>query len=274
MLTRVEVRTRRGTLLNLPLDDVENGLIINEIQGLDPVKATLVSSSFANQDGEQFHSSKREKRNIKLKMGLEPDYVLTTVKALRNRLYDFLMPQSEVTLRFYDDDGSYVDIVGTVESNDAPVFTKDPGADISIVCFNPDFFDPNPVTKTGMSTSDPGDTLSINYAGTVDAGFVFTIRPNRPITAFTLYNTPPDGTVRTLEFVGDLIADDVVTISTVPGAKGATLTRATEVSSILDSVSPESDWIRLQKGENKLWVSLTGAGVPYDIQYVTRLGGL
>jgi hypothetical protein len=155
MLTRVEVRTRRGTLLNLPLDDVENGLVINEIQGLDPVKATLVSSSFANQDGEQFHSSKREKRNIKLKMGLEPDYVLTTVKALRNRLYDFLMPQSEVTLRFYDDDGSYADIVGTVESNDAPVFTKDPGADISIVCFNPDFFDPNPVTESGMSTSDP-----------------------------------------------------------------------------------------------------------------------
>jgi hypothetical protein len=274
MLTRVEVRTRRGTLLNLPLEDVDNGYIIEEIEGLDPVKATLVSSSFAGQDGEQYHSSKREKRNIKFKIGLEPDYVANTVKVLRNRLYNFLMPQSEATLRFYDDDGSYVDIVGRVESNDAPLFTKDPEANISIICFDPDFFDPNSKTEPGVSNSDPNNTISITYDGTVDAGFLFTIRPDRAITSFTIYNSAPDGTMRSMEVVADLIADDVVTISTIPGAKGATLTRANAVTSLLSAISPQSDWIRLQQGENKLRVALSGAGVPYDIQYVTRLGGL
>ncbi len=56
MLIKVEARTSSGALLILPLDDVSSGYVVEEIEGLDPVKATLVSSSFAQADGEQYHT--------------------------------------------------------------------------------------------------------------------------------------------------------------------------------------------------------------------------
>ena len=60
MLTRVEVRNDHGNLLNLSLQEILGGFIVEEIQGLDPVAATIVSSSFAQLDGEQYQSSRRE----------------------------------------------------------------------------------------------------------------------------------------------------------------------------------------------------------------------
>jgi hypothetical protein len=57
MLTGVEVRTIQDNLLALSLDDPSSGFIIEEIEGLDPVKASVVSSSFATMDGEQYQFS-------------------------------------------------------------------------------------------------------------------------------------------------------------------------------------------------------------------------
>ncbi len=44
MLTKLDVSTVQGDLLTLQLDDVSEGLVVLEVEGLDPVKATLVSS--------------------------------------------------------------------------------------------------------------------------------------------------------------------------------------------------------------------------------------
>jgi hypothetical protein len=274
MLTRVEVRTRQGTLLNLPLEDAESGYAIEEIEGLDPVNAILVSSSIAGRPGEHFHTSKREKRNLKMKVKFEPDFDENTVKSLRNRLYSFLMPEAEAMMRFHDTDGSYVDIVGIVESNEAPLFTDEPGADVSLVCFEPDFFDPNPITVSGTSTSSVDQFTTIEYFGTVESGILFRFMVDRPIDGFTIIHVTPANQTRQLEFAASLIAGDLVTISTIPGAKGATLTRANTISSLLYGVSPMSNWITLKQGTNRLRVALAGDAVPFEVQYVTRYGGL
>lgn len=274
MLTRVEVRTRQGTQLNLPLEDVENGFLIDEIEGLDPVKAAYSSSRVTNQSGERKNSSQREKRNLKLKLTLEPDFVDTSVRDLRRTLYSYLMPEETVTLRFHDSLGSYVDIVADVESFDTPLFTDEPAVDISLLCFDPDFFDPNPFTFSGVSAADVNTLNTVNYYGTVKAGVLFTLRPDRPITSFSLIHVLPSGDTQQLDFAEALQAGDVVTISTIPGTKGATLTRAGNISSLLYAVSPQSDWIALRPGVNRIRVAITGNPVPFDIQYVTRYGGL
>lgn len=273
MLSSVEIRTSRGGVLTLPLQDVSDGLVLAEVQGLDPVKATLVSSSFAGADGEQYHSSRREARNITLKLDLEPDYVTTSVSDLRNRLYTYLMPKSEVTLGFYMSNGLYTEIVGRVESLESPQFTQEPAADISLTCFDPDFIDPVPVHLDLMSTDLTTETL-IPYLGTVDTGVVFTLLPDRALSQFTIYHRPPDGTFRQLDFVTALSAGDKLVISTVPGAKGATLTSAGTTKSVLYGVSPQSNWHALQNGDNYFRVYATGAPIPFDIDYITRYGGL
>jgi hypothetical protein len=273
MLTKVEVRNRQGALLSLPLDDISNGLILGDIDGLDPVKATLVSSSFAGADGSQYLASRREDRNIKLTIELQPDFTSFTVRDLRNNLYNYFMTKSEVNLRFYDSDSLVVEIWGRVETCETALFSPEPAMDISIMCFEPDFLAMVAVTLNGMSTADITETL-IPYTGTVETGIQFVFNIDRPLTEFTFYHRAPDGTIRQMDIAGSFIAGDILTITTVQGSKSATLTRSGSTSSLLYAVSPQSNWIELMQGDNYIRVYATGAAIPYSIVYTTRYGGL
>lgn len=275
MLQTVEVRTIGGTLLTLPLEEVTNGLYIENVDGLDPVKASVVSSSFANMDGSQYQSSRREERNLKLTIGLDPDYTIDTpsVEVLRNRLYDFFMPKSEVKFRFILDTGLEVDIIGRVESFETPLFSAEPRVVISVICNDPDFIDVDPVPLSGNTTSTT-TTTTIEYAGTVETGIEFVLNVNRTLTAFTLYHQGPDGITRTFDFSANLVNGDVVKITTIRGKKSVTLTRGGTVSSLLYAKSPQSFWIELSRGNNLFRAYATGAAIPYTLTYTTRYGGL
>jgi hypothetical protein len=275
MLIQVIARTPQGNGLSLPLDESIDGILVDEIEGLDPVKATLVTSSFATLDGEQYQSSRREARNIVLHLTLEPDYVDSTVSSLRGQLYGFFMPKSEVVLSFVNSNGLSVSISGRVESFETPLFTAEPMVDISIMCFDPDFVDMQLQEFVGTTVSTETEGV-IDYPGTVESGlYTFKLMPDRPLTDFTIYHRPPGNDLRMLQFSGDLIANDVLTISTMAGSKGAVLTRAGVDSSVLYSISPQSNWIELQPGgENHIRVYAEGAAIPYQILYLKRYGGL
>lgn len=275
MLNEVVVRNSQGASLSLPLDSVESGLILKDIQGLDPVAASIVSTSFAQLDGEQYQFSRREKRNMLMTIGLEPYYseVADTVRGLRNVLYQFFMPKTEVTLRFNMTDAASVEIKARIESFASPLFTSDPEVVISLLAFNPDFVDPVTVTLPGSTTTGSTPT-NVTYDGTVETGLLFTLNVNRSMTGFTLYNLPTDNQERSLLFVAPLLNGDQVVISTVPGSKTATLIRGGVTSSILYGVSPLANWISLYPGLNRIRVVADGAAVPYNIAYTRKYGGL
>lgn len=273
MLTKVEVRNNQGGLLTLELDDVSDGLVLEDVDGLDPVKATISSSSFADQDGTQYHSSRLEDRNIKLTIGLEPDYITTSVRDLRIRLYNYFLPKSEVKLRFYMSEGLVVEIVGRVESCESPLFTKEPQMVISVLCTDPSFVDLTSHTVSG-STVSTTTTTTITYDGTADTGVVFELDVDRTMTEFTIYHTAPDGSLRIMDIAASLSAGDVVVINTNRGSKGATRTRTGTTTSILYAVSPQSVWLTLQYGDNLIRVYAEGAAVPYTITYMDKYGAL
>jgi len=272
-LTRVEAVSPQGTLLNLPLDDSPSGYLIDSIEGLEPVKATISSISFAQSDGSSFQSARREERNIKLRIILEPDWGVETVRDLRRHLYTYFMPKGKVDLRFYSDDAETVWISGRVESFETPLFSADPAVDISIICFDPDFFEPVPVAFSG-NTTDTTVTTTVDYLGSVETGLLFTLNVDRALSEFTIYLQEPGGDLRQLDFEGSLLAGDVLRISTVPGDKYARLTRASVETSFLYGVSPQSTWLELQPGENLIRVYATGLPIPYDVEYVRKYGGL
>lgn len=269
MITTVRAQNSRGSILELLLDNVQNGLIVEEIEGLDPVKATIVTSSFAQQDGVQYQSSRRDQRDITLKIGLEPDYTVTTVQGLRSQLYRYFMPKSEVTLTFIDDGGLAVDISGRVESCEAPLFSEEPQMDVVIVCFDPDFVEEEPVSVPGNTTAAT-DEMEIVYDGTVDTGIEFTLNANRAVPSFSIYHRLPNGDLRQLDFTTALASGQSLVINTVPGSKGATIAG----TSVLYGITPESNWISLEPGSNFIRVYAEGAAVPFTIQYTNKYGGL
>lgn len=270
MLTRVEVSTDQGTTLTLPLEYTNEGYLVQEIEGLDPVKATIVSSSFANMDGEQYQSSRRESRNIVIKLGLESG-MGGSVRDLRSRLYGFFMPKARIRLRFLSDEEPSVDIYGVVESCLSPLFTKDPVATISILCHQPDFYIPTPVELIRSTSSA---AFVINYEGTIETGIELTMLVDRALEGFTIYHQSSADALSSLEFESSLIAGDVLKISTVTGAKGATLTRSGSNISVLYGISSYSNWINLFPGSNLVRVDSGGEPVPYSITYTNKIGGL
>lgn len=272
MLTMVEVFSSSGESLALPLQDTSDGYLVQEINGLDPVKATIVSTKLAQMDSTQYQSSRRETRNILMNLGivLNED---SPVQTLRRNLYKFLMPKSNVTLRFYFDDVAFVDISGRVESHDAPLFSQDPEVNISLLCFDPDFYALNSVVVNGSTTSTTTE-LVVAYPGSTETGFILTLSVDRSLDGFFIYNTVPGNLQQAFEFDTSLVAGDVVKINTIPGSRSAILTRAAVDSSLLYAVSAASSWPLLFPGDNGIRVFATGAAIPYTIEYKAKYGGL
>lgn len=273
MLTTVEVRTPQGALLTLSLDNPSNGYVVKGIDGLGPVKANLVTSSVASRDGVQFQSSRRESRDLMFKLGFSPADLTETVRGLRKKIYGFFLPKMMVNMRFYMSEGLVVDLNGMVETCEPAVFDQEPGVAIGLMCFDPDFFDPEVIEVTGESTSLTTEDL-IHYNGEVESGILFTLNVDRTLTEFTIYHRPPDGSIRTLDFANPLEAGDKLDISTVPGSKYVNLTRSGAISSLLRGMSPTSNWIELQPGDNYIRVYATGAAIPWEISYTDKYGGL
>lgn len=273
MLTRVEVQSAQGALLDLPLEDLVTGFLLDEVEGLDPVKATITTSSFANLDGSQYQSSRREDRNIVLTILLEPDWSANqSVSDLRRSLYDYFMPKSPVNLTFYSTSGNPVKIAGRVESFETPLFSADPAVKISIICFDPDFYEEVPLTIAGNTTATT-TYVPHDYTGTAETGVLFTLNVNRTLGSFSIDVATALGQ-QTLSFTGSLLAGDVVKINTTPGVKSVRLTRAGAESSFLWGVSPESDWVSLKPGSNDIRVFATGAAIPFTMDYIRKYGGL
>ena len=278
MFTKVEVTNSQGALLTLQLGDTTNGINVLEVAGLDPVKATLVTNSFANQDGVIYLSSRRDARNITMKLGFDPDPATTTLRALRSTLFSFFRPKSQIKLKFFVDDtddvleDGYV-IFGRVETSTSPMFSQEPEVDVSIMCFDPDFIDPVPVVVSGMTTADTTPTY-FPYNGTSETGIVFSLNVTAALSEFVLYYTDANLAVSTMDIAGVFLAGDQITIGTVPGSKYATLVRGGVSSSVLFAVSPQSVWPQLAPGDNWFRVVAAGPAMPASITYTKRFGEL
>lgn len=273
MLSKVEITNSRGNVLSLPMQEDDGGYQIANIDGLDPVKASLVSTSYSGTDGENFQSAKLPARNIKFEIDLDPDFNPKTYTDLRRDLYTYFMPKSRISMRYYLTSGLYLDIVGIVEEFSSPVFEEDPTVNISIMSYQPDFVDVRMVTLEGHTVDTLINTV-IDYPGTVQSGTVLTLHVNRSVSEFSIYNADEGGNLYQLDFTGNLISGDELVISSLRGNKGITLTRATVSSSFLYGRSPQSSWIQLMEGLNQFRVFAEGDPIPYDLEYVARYGGL
>lgn len=280
MLERIDVLSPQGDLLTLTLENPTGGLIVGPIDGLGPVKATLVSSGFAQLDGEYYQASRREKRNIRIHLELDPDYGLDiSVFDLRRQLYKYFMTKYQTKLTFHmsEDTGMVpVESIGRVESMEPDLFTKEPAVDVSIVCFDPDFKDPE-TTLIDNSSSPLTEVVHI-YPGTISTGFQITVY-GANYYEFTIEVEDANGNIQTMAFSGTgptgyLLEDDDAKINTTPGEKKAIRIRTPFIDSLLYALLPNSQWPQLTPGENKIRVTSDNGTPQWSLEYNARYGGL
>lgn len=249
------------------------GYQLEEIEGLDPVKATISSSNFGLTDGASYQSSRRDIRNIVMRIGLVPDFVTNTVQSLRLGLARKMMPKSQVTLKFHDADGTVFRTVGRVESFEAPMFVQSPKVTISFLCMDPDFISEVESSFSGSSVPDLTNA-TLNYEGTVNTGFRLEMTVNRPTNEIAFVVQTSEGDTKRMDFAMALVSGDRIEISSVFGEKGVWITKNGIRESALYATTPNSHFMTLSNGTNLVRVQLAGEAIPYTIKYYARHGGL
>lgn len=278
MLQRIDFITDRGEELSLVVGDVSSGVILTEVAGLDPVKATLVSTNFAMRDGTKHQAARRESRDLIVRMSLDSRFSGVPVSQMRQELYKMFMSKTPLDMIFVQDDHARVQIKGIVEDVAAERFTKTPTFAMSIHCNDPDFISTAFKLGTGEGYATTMVTHPVEYNGTVDSGIEFEIDINGTGTAtgFILQQVTPSGQTRRLIFDAPIANSDTLFINTHPGQKSATRRRAGNNLSILYGIDPQSQWPILEPGINQIGVQVTGGTYQsyYQYLYYERYGAL
>ena len=282
MLTEVKAYSSWQSAPTLPLSDTgraETDLLqITNIDGLNPVNASVNTSPFGSVDGEAYTGSSVLKRNIVLTIHANPDWDNWSYERLRRLLYSYFIPKALTKLVFYSDDMIPVEIMGIVESVELNMFSKDPEFIVSIICPDPYFTSLNGEVITGQSVRPGGTIATIDYDGNVETGIY--------VKVTSVSGSPPtvigiqigDPTISYFTVAATVSASSYFEMSSIPMQKYVqNINMGTGViTNLLSKITIQegSAWPTLQPGENNFSV-ITDAGVQdWELTYFERFGGL
>lgn len=275
MLNAISVRDETNTPVGrLPVAEYDGSTpyIVKNIDGVDPVKATISTTSYANQDGGFYQSARTEMRNIVLTIGYRNDLTSgKSIQTIRREMYGVFDPKTLVKLRFIDSDEAPVEIDGYVESHETSMFSRDPEVQISILCPDPYFRAIRPVTLSSTNNNP----VYTSYLGTAETGFLFELFVNRNVEGTLLRAYINDDNYYDIHYGGALVSGDVLSISTERGNKFVRRTRGGETISVLNGITrgqlsmvigPRTDTIYTFIGEPRT--------IPYRVTYTPKFIGI
>lgn len=280
MLTKLQAYSQWDSAQTLILNEngrEETDLIqIRNIDGLDPVKATVNTSPFGSVDGGAYLGSVVPTRNIVLTVHPNPDWSQWTVAELRRVLYLYFMPKSLVRLVFHSDDMDPVEIYGYVEEASANPFTTDLEMLVSIICPDPYFTAVAATVVTGKSTDGSTPTV-IDYPGDIQTGFnVQVIRDSDPAPT-TISVQVGDPSSSFFKVTASVSSTLYFVMNSVPGSKyvqNVTLNTGV-ITNLLSKMVVGSTWPELEPGKNNFSVITTSPDKQeWQLTYFARYGGL
>lgn len=276
MIKSIKVTNPKGESLVLDLFHPEkSGLIVRSISGLGPPKANINSTDLATADGALYSSARASTRNIVFNLQF---MFAPTIEDSRQLTYKYFPLKKLVKIEVETNNRS-LETSGYVESNSPDIFSREETTQISIVCLDPFFYDPNPsitqfatVTPTfefpfsNESTSESLiefgtinlDTRStIDYVGDVDTGVLITIHALGSVSgSLTIYNVETqEKMVVDLAKIKTLIGkdygsgDDII-ISTVSGDKYVQVLHDGKYTNAIAAIEKLADWFQVSVGRN------------------------
>lgn len=280
MLTKVEAYGFPVLPLELPLDSEDSPIQIKDIQGLDPVKATITTLPLSQH--ELVTGTSVGKRNIVFKFGLNPNWEDQTSEGLRKLLHQYFMPQAQVALRFYSTHMATVQIGGFVESCDANIFSEDPEYQVSVICPKAPFQAVEPKNAVGVTTNwggiGAGEGYSIGYEGTIPTGLYLRLASNPTVTEYEeqFRVTTIDPLLREFRFRGRVDSARIIELNSVYGEKYIRNNTPTTglLRNLLSTMTNGSTWPVLYPGMNHFQVRAHTEGITWVMQYTELYGGI
>lgn len=261
-------------------------LVIRGIDGIGPAKATITTAQIGSFDGENYVGSNTGKRNIILKIGLNPDWADQSMAGLRQQLYRYLMPKRKVKLRFTSAYLPVVEIDGYVEDFEPNIFSQDPEMVVSIICPRSEFVAVESTVIEGFVVEDGSyDRVTIEYPGTVETGIELKVFANVEVPTYSdalriIFDNEddPEKIFQLYEFT--IPPTRYFHLNSTPGSKFVrdVLISSLTYTSLLWRVREDSpDWPVLKPGTNQFAVTTGGDDEPgqsWELTYFAKFGGL
>lgn len=239
-----------------------------DVTGLSDVRNAIYSTNSMGQDGDTYLGYRIESRDIEIAGNIkERDKV--ELQALRRKMNRVLNPQYEATLTY--ELGDFKRVIGCAV-DDAPIFEKKSLFEqftVNLCCLNP-FWREESETREDIATwlggiefrdksgleiyegwqigyRQPSLIVNVYNSGDVKSGIRIEFRALGAITNPQLLN------VNTQEFIKinmELVAGDVLTLSTGYGEKSVTLKRNGITTDAFRYLDVDSTYLQLSVGDN------------------------
>lgn len=164
----------------LEITDNEEAFLLMSITGLNPVNASVATSSIHGMDGTMFNSSKLNERNIAFTVKLLGD-----IESNRQLMYRYVKSRGYLKL-YIESNNRRVYIDGYVESIDCDIFTNFETIQVSVIC-------PDPMFKDQRTTMVDATNIEGQFT------FPFSIEVDQPV----VFGTTSLDHVKLLENDGD-----------------------------------------------------------------------
>lgn len=280
MLTKIKAYSSWRSAPTLFLDEngrAEADLIqIRNIDGLDPVKASISTTPRGSIDGVTYTGSSIPSRNIVLTVHPNPDWDDWTHESLRKLLYQYFMPKRPVRLVFESDDMAPVEISGIVEDVSVNQFSKDPELLISIICPDPFFTAVDPTIVAGQTIRAGGTPIVIPYNGTVESGLIVRVSYAYGANPTSIGIQLGDPSLSYFNISAAITNSLYFEVSSIPMNKYVQNVNIGTgvIDNLLNNVQDGSTWPVLQPGDNDFSV-ITDQGVQdWELTFYERFGGL
>ena len=247
-----------------------NQYMTSKIEGLNPPPGTISTSGYAGMDGSYLNNAFIEKRNVVIHFEMRG----VEIEKRRHQLYKVVKPSRYVKI-YYKTAGIDVFAEGYVESCEVNNFETLTSGQISILC--PDIYwystisqmayysqitggftfpfptesNPQPFTLGRYNTQN---IMEIVNDGD-ETGFILEIEAIADTRSPTLYNADTD---EYLQITGEILAGDIITITTKTGNKTVTLDRGGVKTNIINRLVSGSTWLSLREGKNRFYLRGTG----------------
>lgn len=270
----LKVESSTGEIITLTQN--ESVYQVVNVDGLNPPKAVINSSTVAGMDGTKFKSSRLEERNIVITIKINGD-----VETNRINLYRYFRTKQWCKI-FYKNNSRDVFIEGYIDSIDCDLFTQSELMQISIVCQDPYFKNAqeiiNDISKViyqfefPFAFGDNGATHDgVNIVSSeLDDAKEFSTYQYDLVTQIINRSETEVGFIIDITFVGETVdpkifdastgeffqvlgtynIGDQIIINTIKGKKNVKLYRNAFESSLFTKLVYGSTWFQLRFGAN------------------------
>jgi hypothetical protein len=245
-----------------------SGFVISSVTGLGPVGASVNTTEMVG-DGDHFNSARIGKRNIVLNLEYysEEGNGIETVRLASYKLFPL---KSKVYIEV-ETDVRKAYTYGYVEKNEPDIFSESTGAQVSLICPDPKWYDSDHTQTTLLL---PNQGVNFTYAGEAEVGGILHFDIQAPVIApissghnafsFSCTNSDGEGQNFWMYTTDDgFDINDVIRINSTPGEKYCVWIDDTdgETKNSLQLLNRNPEWIVIKPGSNTIYITDTNNAI-------------